>query len=109
MLKIFIKPNKLKLTITIILLLVTFPILPKSSSCQATRYGFPLEFFQFSECVNIGPCIETTEPGPHIICEPMGIIPYEGVIAFILDIIFWYLVSCILVYAYYKINGKRKT
>ena len=54
LLEVFIKPDKLKLAVTIILLLVAFPILPKNTSCHATQYGFPLEFFQFSECVDIG-------------------------------------------------------
>lgn len=104
--KEFFKPTIPKIIILILLIIISTIISPKQTSCQPTSYGFPLKFFQFKECFDISPCIETTEPGPHIACEHMGFIDYEiypditGITAFIINIIFWYLVSSIIMALY---------
>ena len=104
--KEFLKPTIPKIIILLVLFGISTPFFSESHVCNPTSYGFPLKFFQFGGCVDVGPCIETTEPGSHIICESIGLIDLsEGVPAFIVNLIFWYLVSAII-WIYIKVKRK---
>jgi len=105
--KEFLRPTKEKIFIFLAIFIISFFISPESRLCNPTAYGFPLKFFQFDECFDVSPCIETAEPGPHIVCESIGFNNPEGVFAFIIDILFWYLVSCFIVSGYKKSNKKK--
>ncbi len=105
--KEFFKPTKWKMIILIILLIVSTLLSPRYLSCNPTEYGFPLKFFQFSECVDISPCAEGYNEGPIIVCESIGFNSNEGVIAFIINLAFWYLFSCIIIFIYNKLRSKK--
>jgi len=101
----FLKPSFFKIVILFVLVLVSTLFSPAASTCQPTSYGFPLKFFQFGECVNLGPCIETTEPGPYVVCESTGFHSLEGIPSLAINVIFWYLISSIIVRVYTKIRS----
>ena len=100
--KEFLKPTILKMALLFVLIIISTFFSSQQHICNPTSYGFPLKFFQFSACVSIDPCIETTEPGPHIVCESLGFNSPEGIPAFIINLVFWYLISCVLVTLYNK-------
>ncbi len=105
--KDFLKPTISKIIILLLLIAISTIISPKQNSCQPASYGFPLKFFQFKECFDISPCIETAESGPHIICENMGFNSPEGIISLTINIVFWYLILSIIMTLYKKYKIKK--
>ena len=87
--KEFLKPNWKKIMIMIILLLISSIRIPKvclfiGTSCPES-YGLPLVFYEIGYLDNV-----TNSP-----------------INFIIDLIFWYIVSCIVVTIYDKFKKKK--
>jgi hypothetical protein len=78
----FLKPNKWKTILFLVLFIFTSWIF----------YGFPLEFFG-----NSGKCL-----GSY--CTPVWGFTWEY---FLFDMIFWYLISCLLVLICYKMKNPK--
>ena len=62
--------------------------------CPNSIHGFPLHFYEIAGCPN------TNVPE----CNPYG--PRYNGLNFIIDIIFWYIISLILITIHYKITKK---
>ncbi len=93
-LKEFLKPTIWKVIIFIILLILTsvFNYATYCPECTRAAYGFPLALYELPGCkpVSAEGC-----PGYRVIYS-----------ALIVDLIFWYLVSCLIVWFYDKRKKK---
>ncbi len=83
----FFKPTIPTVIIFIVLFILTFMFLPTIYMGGPARFGYPMSFFTFGGCY--GP-----PAGPPINCWNTEIYSWSS---FIIDIIIWYLVSCVIV------------
>lgn len=94
--KQFLKPNWGKIVIFVILILVT-SIIPNLFTYGADigiNYGFP---FNFYGCCG-GPALLPGQTSPS----------FFRYYAIIMNIVIWYLFSCLIVWIYGKVRGKKK-
>ncbi len=87
-LKQFLKPNWTKIVIIVISMIISFPRYPNYYECS----GFPLCYLSSGKC-----------PFEYfvVLCG-IGFLPVN----LILDIIFWYLFSCLIIWIYDKVKKK---
>lgn len=99
--KEFIKPNWRKILLLIIILLPALLISYNESDCMMMgggcthSEGFPFAYHSIHEPA----AFPDNPPSPT---------ESSNYFAIVLDIIFWYLIACLLFYIYSKIKGKKK-
>ncbi|MFH0832638.1 MAG: hypothetical protein V1900_02895 [Candidatus Aenigmatarchaeota archaeon] len=93
-LKEFLKQSGLKVVLTLILLIASSvpDISVQCPGCVREAHGFPLDLYGLPGC----------EPTPTSNC-PGYMIHYSGLLV---DVIFWYLIACLIIFAYKKIKKK---
>ena len=98
--KEFIKPDWKKILLLIIILLPTLLITYNELDCMTMgggctySEGFPFAYHSISYCAAL-----PNPPSPR---------ENSNIFAIVLDIIFWYLITCLLFYVYSKIKSKKK-
>ena len=94
--KAFLRPTKLKILILVAILLLTswFDTTDYSPGGIREAYGFPLTIYELPGCEPVPPSYEC--PGYRIV--------YSGLF---FDIMFWYLISCFIVWTYNKYKVKK--
>jgi hypothetical protein len=92
--KEFLRPTIWKVTIFIVLLILTsvFNYATYCPGCTRAAYGFPLALYELPGCepVSVG-C-----PGYRVVYS-----------ALIVDLIFWYLVSCVILWIFGRTRKKK--
>lgn len=89
------KPDWKKIVIFVVLIvIVSIPNLATyCPGCTRESHGFPLGLYELPGC----------EPTPPTFKCPEYRMVYSGLVV---DIVFWYLISCLIIRIYYKIRKK---
>ncbi len=105
--KQFLKPDKWKVIVFVILVLVNVvliytrnpvgPLLPQVGE-YIEEYGIPFIFYTYHGCPTFPP-----EMLKDIDCPTTTFNAYP----FVLNVILWYLVSCLIIFAYNKFRIKK--
>lgn len=104
--KDFFKPTKMKIIVSIalvaIIILISFNLSQMGGGNKEFRniLSIPLSSIEYVKTYcGISPYVECT-PGISFVVD------YYKLTAFIIDILFWYLISCTIIYTYKKVKKK---
>jgi len=95
--KTFVKPDWKKVLLTVILFGAS-SLYVFSAGIPLLGKGLPLGFYFF--CSSAMECVLADFP---------FIVPHLDYLALIIDLIFWYLIASVIVFAYAKLQGKPKS
>jgi glycopeptide antibiotics resistance protein len=102
--RLLLRPDKTKITLMMIFTLLSLIIVTGLEwTTKMTWYanrGFPFPFLKIYDFVKGGSCT------PYNICLATNIQDFSP-FAMLMDLFVWYLVSCIIAFAYHRIKKKR--
>ena len=101
-LKQFLKPDWRKIVLFVILFILSLLISYPGFCVDGTNFGYCEEIHGF-------PLSAYTTFGEQDVVPPekLEYIRYENIFGFIFNLIFWYLLSCLIVWIYDKVKKKK--